>query len=143
MKTKFIVTTAFFMWGSAQAEPLVGLLIGNTEHKIHRSDYQQIEKALEKAADALATCSVSHVVYNDPIIGRQNSYVVRDGGAFCNVVVIKDSAWQYSCKFLMHEVRSLSKSLSARIESRELLGDFTDFEQSLFFNQKKCAVEEL
>ena len=143
MKFRFIFLTVILIWGSAHAESLVGLTIGKTEHKVNRSDYQKIEKSLKKTADALATCSLSHVVYNDPIINRQNSYVIRDGGAFCNVVVIKDSAWQYNCKFLMSDVRELAKQLYARVESRELLGDFTDYEQSLFFNQKKCAVEEL
>lgn len=143
MRVKYLLLMAMLIVGAAKADPLVKLKVGEIEHKVNRSDYQKIESSLEKAAVALSKCNVSHIVYKDPIIGRQNSYVVRDGGAFCNIVMIKDSLWQYNCKLTMVEAGELSKSLYARIENRELLGDFNDVEQSLFFNQNKCAVEEL
>lgn len=138
-----MILTCLFMWGSAHAEPLVSLVVGKVNHKVKSADYRKIESALEQTANALKACSTSFAVFDDPLVGRQNSYVVKDAGAYCNVVLIKDSLWKYNCKLLTADTKGLAESIVKRIDTRELLGDLNDFEQSVFFNQKKCIAEEL
>lgn len=134
---------ALFSVFFANAESLVNLSVGEISHKVKQQDYADIESALNSVSKALATCAPAHVVYKDVVIGRSNSYVIKDAGSYCNIIMIKDLAWVYSCKLDAKDTKVLIESISTRIESRALLGDFTPTEQSIFFNQKKCAVKEL
>ena len=139
----YILFSVLFASLSVSAESLVDLKVGDIKLKVNAVDYQEIESALKQVNKSLASCSPAHVVYTDVLIGRKNSYVIKDSGAYCNVILIKDMSWVYDCKFKVDDTKLLISSIESRLSGRELLGDFTTQEQTLFFNQKKCAVEEL
>lgn len=124
-------------------ESYTSLKVDNIVHKVKQIDYNDIERSLSLVAKGLQECKSVDAIYHDPLINRTNSYSVQPKGAYCNVLLIKDTSWTYSCQFLMSDARALAKSLNQRIARRELLGDFTPVEQSLYFNQNKCEATEV
>jgi len=143
MSRLFAVASFLLISVSAHAETLVDLTVGEITHKVIAADYRNIERSLKQVSTSLEKCTPAYIVYKDVIINRSNSYVIKDGGAYCNIILIKDLSWVYSCKLTVKDTTSLAASINKRIDSRELLGDLTPTEQAIFFNQKKCAVEEL
>lgn len=140
---RFFAFVTLLFSSLVSANSMVDLNIDGISYKIESQSYSDVELSLNKVAKALTSCTPAHIVYNDVVVNRPNSYVIKKAGNSCNVIVVRDLNWVYNCNLNKVETNALIGSIDKRIKTRSLLGDFTSTEQSIFFNQKKCAVTEL
>jgi hypothetical protein len=140
---RFNVLFALAFVSSVSASDLVETNVGGgLKLKVPSDSVEKAQSSFIMMRDNLKGCKDTFTEYLDPIIGKTNTLIVsKSRSGVCQVTWIKDSLWQYTCEAPSLGRKKWLSIFSDRVKEERYFGDFSEYEQSILFDDKSCMVK--
>jgi len=123
---------------SVSASQLAGYKADGVEYKLPRERGDVLVTAYQQYAKALESCSTLNVSFENPLNARKNGFSVTQNQLGCLVVVNRNNSWVYKCYLNESNRADLVGDINQRVPDKDLFGDFSDVEKSIYFDKKRC-----